>query len=326
MKNKIKLMIFSVLLIFTMILGGCGNDDKVVMITTENIDEESTAQEKEGTAEISYEPTSQEQDAGKEEATAEEKNITIEQIYKANYGDKLLTDCTGYSVNTIYYSNGTEIYWEFKYLGFDETGNYMQAYEDSDGCVKILDNYSGYYYLVEDDQISTLIYPEEGVLGIMINYTHNNLVVEQNKEGVVEAIRDVYREGDFLVVETDYVTALDDEYVYKYCLDDEYKIKELYCYFQDELLFYTRATKDAVYNEPENITQLKSSTDKRIITIKYPAGDGFDTLYQVPSDYPISLELFEYSAYLDEACTKKWTPDYSVPAGDFTDEVIYLKK
>ncbi len=334
MNSISKKMLFLVLLFLTMTLGGCGDDDKVVMITTEDTrditseesENENTISEDEYVTEAKDTSSEDNQEQNREEATDEEKKLTIEEIYQANLGDKLLSDCTGYSVNTIYYSNGSEVYSEFKYLGFDENGIYMQAYEDSDGRVEILDNYNGYYYLVGDNQVSTLIYPEDGVLGIMINYNHNNLIIEQPSEEVSETVKDVYREDGVLVVETDYITELDDKYTYKYYLDDDYKIRELFCYIEDMLVIYSRTTKDAVYNEPELITDLKADTDTRLITIKYPNKDGFDMVYQVPADYPVNLGLFEYSAYLDEACTEKWVMDYSVLPGDFTDEIIYLKK
>ncbi|MBO5426135.1 MAG: hypothetical protein J6A25_11545 [Lachnospiraceae bacterium] len=322
--NKFRYIFIVVMLGFLLGLCGCGKEDGVVMITTE---EEETTKQEDTSSDIPAvqieELTTEE--ASKEDATPEEKNITIEEIYAANSGDVLLQGSAGYSVNTIYYSDGTEVYSEFQYLGFDESGLYMQVYEDSEGYVEVLDSGNMCWYIVDNNQISTLIYPEEGMAAVMIDYSHNDMVMS-NPASSGESIADIYRLDGDLVVETTYTSEFDELYTYQYVLDDSLRIMECNCYEGEELISYFWTTKDAVYNETEELTAIRDNSDKRLVTVSFPDGSGIEYIYQVPKQYPVKLKLFGSTAYKDEGYGSEWTEISPMSDGNYADENIYIKR
>ena len=331
MKNSNKkrlnnLILFICLFCFASCLTGCNDDDsELVLITTEKSEYEDIVlpDSGDGTATAVEEPVTTET-VSTEEASDAEKSITLEDLYYANRGDVLLSGGSGCSINTIYYSGGTEIYSEYSYLGFDESGNYIQAYEDSDGNLEILDGANQYWYVYEEGRIYTKIYPEEGAAGAMINYNHNELIVTAPSAESGEVISDVYRQEGKLVIETSYTNSLDEVYTYKYFVDDALLVQEIYCYDEyGEQISYAWVTKDAVYNMPEEIINIKSSGTTRIVTLKYPDGSGFETLYEVSDTTPIKLEMYSSTAYIDESCATPWMG--AQVGGAFSDETIYIK-
>lgn len=324
--NKHKKACILLFLSMLLLLVGC-DDDKVVMITTETSEE--TLEETESTAgeiaAVNIEETTTEY-VTTEEATAEEKNITLNQIYEANRGDVLLKDgVTGYSINTVYYSQGTEVYSEFEYIGFDDNGIYMQVYEDSEGYVEVLDTSNMCWYIVDYNQVYTLIYPEEGTANLAVNYTHNEMVMSDPESGN-ESIQNVYRQDGKLVVETKGQSEFDEEYIYSYILDEEYKILECRCYEGEELISYSRTNQNAVYNEPEIIAEVKATTEKRLITVQFPDGSGIENIYTVPREYPVKLKIFNSKAYSDSECLNEWVEVSPMSNGFYADENIYMIK
>ena len=304
-------------------LVGCGKED-ITLKTTENINNEST-NEPSTTSDIApvqvMEATTEYVNI--EEASEEDKQITLQQIYVANNGDALLVDNDGYSVNTVYYADGTEIYSELQYMGFDSDGMYMQAYEDSEGYVEILDSVNMCWYVVEDESVSTVLYPEEGMAAVTIDYTHNNMVMANPKDGEA-TITKIYRADGYLVVEVDAITEYDEKLQYKYVMEDDYRILECSCYEEGELVSYYWTTTNAVYNEPELITQIKQNSDKRLITVGFPDGSGIEYIYQVPKEYPVSIKIFGSVAYSDIDCTREWNEISPMTDGNYADENIFL--
>ncbi len=322
--KRLRYIFIMAMLVFLFGLCGCGKEDGVVMITTE--EEETTTQEDTSSdiPAVQIEELTTEE-ANKEDATPEEKNITIEEIYAANSGDILLQDNTGYSVNTIYYSEGTEVYSEFQYLGFDEDGLYMQVYEDSEGYVEVLDSGNMCWYIVDNNQISTLIYPEEGMAAVMIDYSHNDMVMSDPASSG-ESIADVYRLDGELVVETTHTSEFDELYTYQYTLDDSLRIVECSCYEGDDLISYFWTTKDAVYNEAEELTAIRENREKRLITVSFPDGSGIEYIYQVPKQYPVKVKLFGSTAYKDAEYGSEWSEISPMSDGNYADENIYIKR
>ncbi len=325
-KNRLnKLICFMLILCCGLFFSGCDNDDtELVLITTEKSQQDYELPEA-NVADTAVEEPITTEIVVTEEASDEEKNVTLEELYYANRGDVLLSGGTGCSVNTVYYSGGTEVYSEYSYLGFDDSGNYIQAYEDSDGYFEVLDGSNQYWYVFEEGRIYTKIYPEEGAAGAMINYNHNGLIVKEPSEDSREVISDVYKIDGKLIIETTYTNALDEIYTYKYIVGDNLLVKEIYCYdLYGEQISYAWVTRDAVYNMPEEVLEIKTTTDMRIVTLKFPDGSGFETLYQVSSTTPIKLEMYSSTAYIDESCATPWMG--AQVGGAFSDETIYIKR
>ncbi|MBE5943838.1 MAG: hypothetical protein E7258_02850 [Lachnospiraceae bacterium] len=321
--KKLKYIVLLLLLVL-IALTGCGND-KVVLMTTEDNQVSDTKEITESEVPVVQIEDLTTEEKNREEATAEEKNITIAQIYEANSGDVFLKDGKGYSVNTIYYSHGTEVYSELQYLGFDEYGMYMQAYEDSEGYVEVLDSGNLCWYIVRNGQVSTLIYPENGMADIMIDYSHNDMVISDPASSG-ETIVDVYKLNGDLVVETSLVSEFDEEYLNRYVLDENYRIITGECYEEDELISSFWTTENAVYNESEELTAIRSDLEKRLVTVSYPDGSGVEYIYQIPRQCPVELKLFASVAYADEACNTKWVEINPMSDGFYADENIYVKK
>lgn len=324
--KRIRYIFVAMVLIVLLTLCGCGKDEGVVMITTEDSDTTSVSADTSSSdiPAVQIEDTTTEE-VNREEATPEQKAITLEDIYIANSGDILLQGGTGYSVNTIYYSEGNEVYSEFQYLGFDEAGLYMQVYEDSEGYVEVLDSGNMCWYIVEDNQISTLIYPEEGMAAIMIDYSHNDMVMSDPASSG-ETISDVYKVNGALVVETISVSEFDEEYIYRYTLDENYRVLECSCYEGEELISYFWTTENAVYNESEELASVRTGTEKRLVTVSFPDGSGIEYIYEVPREYPINIKLFGSTAYKDASYTSQWTEISPMSDGSYADENIFIKK
>lgn len=324
-KKIYKLILSVCMILFTINLSGCNDDEALVLITTEqSVSSDETSQTTE-TVDVQdttvVEPVTTEEIVT-EAATDDELNLTLEDIFYANRGDVLLSSGTGCSINTIYYSGGTEIYSEYSYLGFDENGSYIQAYEDSDGNMEVLDINNQYWYVIKDNQIYIQIYPEEGMAGAVINVYHNQLIMAEPQEDMAEEITDIYRLDGMLNIETAYTNNVDEMFSYRYVLDDALLVKEIYCYDEDgNKISYAWVTKDAVYNMPESLINLRTAVDRRLITFTYADGMGFDTIYEVPDNVAVNLELFNSDVYIDEACSTPW-----LGAGNTTeDETIYIK-
>ena len=90
----------------------CGKEDKLVLVTTEAAASQSDATTTEDIlADIREEAeNTTEEEKKREPASEEDKKVTMEAIYDANKGDTLLAGGNNYSLNTIYYSDGVEVY------------------------------------------------------------------------------------------------------------------------------------------------------------------------------------------------------------------------
>lgn len=308
-------------------LTACGKeDDKLVLVTTEAASQSDASTTEDILADIREEAeNTTEEQKKREEASEEDKKVTLEDIYNANKGDTLLAGGENYSLNTIYYSNGVEQYSEYQFLGFAQDGTYLQAYEDSNGLVQILDKEYGYWYLIDTDRICyALIYPEPSVADAIINANHNDMIISLTEAD--QKIKDIYREDGRLVVETDYNND-GEAYVFHYVLDDSYKVLEYYCYDNaGEKVSYSWVTEGNDYTYPDEIAKAHESMITRTVTFKTMEGKGLESSYTVPVDKPVQLALLEYKAYSDEACTTSWEETAADDNGLYGDETIYLKR
>lgn len=325
--RKSKQFIAGVVSVAMLMLTGCKNEEKVVLVTTEaQATQTDAATTEDILADIREEAESTTEAAPTtEEASDKDKKVTLEMIYEANKGDTLLAGGNNYSLNTIYYIDGVEQYSEYQFLGFTEDGTYLQAYEDSEGLVQILDKESGYWYLIDSDEICyALIYPEPNVADAIINTNHNDMIISLTEAD--QTIRDIYREDGDLAVETNYKNE-NYSYVFKYILDENYKVLEYYCYdATGEKVSYSWVTEGITYTFPEAVATAHESMMTRTVTFEILEGNGLTSSYTVPLDKPVQLGLLEYSAYKDEACTTVWEETESENEGMFEDEVIYLKR
>lgn len=304
-------------------LYGCGQKDELVLVTTEKNTGETTEPDEKTDDEINTVPDA-EAETVTEAASEDEQKITLEDVQSANSGDALLAGGQGCSINTIYYSNGTEIYSEYRFLGFDENGSYIQAYENSKGDVEVLDNYNQCWYVVQDNAIYTKICPEDGVSARLVDYTHNHTIMSLSDD---ETLKNVYRESGRLVFETEYTDNAMEQYTCKYYVTDTLLVDEIYCYdSSDEQLFHAWVTRDVVYNTPDEILDiLNGAVQTRTVQVSYPEGDGYNGMYFAPAAYPVILELYQYDAYTDEGCTQLWTKDIADAAGQYGDLEIFLR-
>ena len=324
--RKSKLWAACVMTAAMLALTACGKEDKLVLVTTEAAASQSDATTTEDIlADIREEAESTtEEQKKREEASEEDKKATLEAIYDANKGDTLLAGGNNYSLNTIYYSDGVEVYSEYQFLGFAEDGTYLQAYEDSNGIVQVLDKEYGYWYLIDSDKTCyALIYPEPNVADAIINTNHNDMIISLTEAD--QTIKDIYREDGDLVVETNYKND-NASYVFKYILDANYKVLEYYCYDSNgEKVSYSWVTEGNSYAYPEVIETARASTNMRTVTFRVMEGKGLENSYLIPADIPVQLALLEYKAYTDETCTTIWEETVD-DTGAYTDEVIYLKR
>lgn len=330
MKHLYKYITAAFLLVAVAMTAGCGKD-KLVMVTTEKGTNQSTDTDAETTEsladQIAATAETTEEEVIIEEPSEEENKITLDQLYDMNRGDMLLAGGVSYSLNTIYYANDAEVYSELQFLGFDENGNYLQVYEDSEGYVQILDKENLCWYVIEDNELSTLIYPEPGVADSIIEYNHNNMVFAScsDTDGV-ESINDIYRANGELTVEVKYEDETGD-YIYKYIIDSDLKVKAYTCYDSDGTkISYSWVTEDAKYTLPEIVEEARFMDIRRNVTVAFPDGDGVESIYSVSSAYPLQMRMLEYSAYSDRECAIIWSEAEPMDNGFYEDETIYMKK
>lgn len=326
MKKQMKkaVAVFALLTLGIFVLGGCGKEDKLTMVTTEHTGKEDVASP---TDETTLD-TATEEGVEIEEASAEEKNITLQQIYEANTGDKLLAGKKGYSINRIYYLNGVETASEYEYMGFDSDGNYIQVYEDYNGYIQVLDNFNACWYVftgsANDSRQLILIYPEDGLVSYLIEYTHLNMIFAYSEESG-ETIQDIYRADGDLTVETKYADENGDEYTIKYVIDENLTILEYTLYYPDGSMgVYAWTTPDVEYSTPDFVMDMKDDTETRTVTVIYPNGDGEGTTYEISATYPIDIRLTNHQAYLDADCQIEWSATIPDEYGRYPDETIYL--
>lgn len=323
MRKMYRYILYSLFCFVTLCFCGCGQKDELVLVTTEKKAEETSEQDEKTEDEADAAPVA-ENETVTEEASEEEQKLTLEDLQSANSGDALLAGGQSCSVNTVYYANGTEIYSEYRFLGFEENGSYIQVYENSEGDVEVLDNYNQCWYVYEDNALYTKICPENGVSARLVDYTHNHTVISFYDD---ETLCTVYREDGKLVFETEYTDNTEELYTCKYYVDDNLLVDEIYCYdASGEKLFYTWVTRGAVYNTPDEILAiLNGEVQTRMIQVHYPEGDGYDNVFLAPTQYPVVLELYQYTVYTDEGCTQLWSKDISGADGLYGDVSIYLR-
>lgn len=329
MKSLRKLSVGLVAGLLMVALTGCGkDDDELVLVTTEAITtEEATAID--AMAQDTTDEVTTEEVIATEEASEKEKNITIQDIYEANKGDSILAGGLSYGLNTIYYSGDTEVYSEYKYLGFDSSGMYAQVYEDSDGTVQLLDTANYYWYLIEDNELKVLLYPELYVSAAIIESNHNAMIFGLAEDDMnSHIIQDIYRREGAVVIESLYCDATGTNYLVEYVLGDNFQISEYTCYDLDgNKVSYSWVTPGATYTNPDIITEAKAMEEAyRTVTVKYVDGEELDMPYYTPVDCPIELSTVEYTAYSDQACTLEWTEVEPNEDGVYTDVTIYMKK
>lgn len=324
--RKSKLWVACVMAAAMLTLTACGKEDKLVLVTTEAAASQSDAATTEDIlADIREEAeNTTEEEKKREPASEEDKKVTLEAIYDANKGDTLLAGGNNYSLNTIYYNDGVEVYSEYQFLGFAEDGTYLQAYENSNGVVQVLDKEYGYWYRIDENKdCYALVYPEPSVADAIINTNHNDMIISLTEAD--QTMKDIYREDGDLVVETNYKNE-NASYVFQYILDANYKVLEYYCYDADgEKVSYSWVTEGNSYTYPEVIETARASTNMRTVIFHVLEGKGLENSYLIPADIPVQLALLEYKAYTDEACTTIWKEAVD-DTGAYTDEVIYLKR
>lgn len=309
-------------LILAMSLGACNKeDDKLVLVTTESKGTTDT--------ELSTTESVTTESQVTEEISDRDKGITYQDMYEANRGDVLLSGGTSYGMNTIYYSGDKEVYSEYQFLGFDAQGMYAQVYEDSEGRVEILDAANNYWYVVDGNQLSVLIYPEPYVASAIVDSKHNAFIFTLSAgEDATEIVENVYRENGKLVVETVFGNSEGENYQMEYILDDDWGVEEYYCYNMDqEKISHSIVTAGDTYEVPEVITEAQAMTDGyRTITVTYMDSDEMDMVYYAPVDIPVEISLMDYVAYSDAACTTVWAEAEPDENGIYKDVTIYMKE
>lgn len=314
-------------LILITISSGCKNDE-LVLVTTESTAAESSEDYLDSQLSELQDGAGGEEDVVKTEATDEEKSITLAQLYNANKGDALLATTSGYSVNTIYYYEGTEVYSEFQFLGFNESGDYFQAYENSDGTLEVLDakEECWYSYDPSDNAVKVLLYPEEGIYDLRVAYNHDE-VIYSPKSQAEESIKEIYRAGGELTIETSYKDANDNEYTFKYIIDENLRILSYECYdISGNMVTYAWTSIDMTYSVPEAISEYMDKDLYRDITINHLDEDREPQIYKIAAELPVQLEFLENIPYLDEKMTSIWQVDESEDGETYLDIELYLKK
>ncbi|MBQ8318871.1 MAG: hypothetical protein IJX85_11055 [Lachnospiraceae bacterium] len=313
----IKLFVISTVLMAVLTACGSDKDDELILIpvtTTEATTTEATTTEDLG-------PST-------EEAGEKDSAITVQQLRDANRGDMLLAGGLSYGLNTIYYSGDKEVFSEYHFLGFDDQGMYAQVYEDSDGYIKLLDMSSNYWYIVDDKQLSILIYPEQLVGAAIIDSNHNDMVFSfLDIDSGTELVQDVYRRDGELIVETLYGNAAGENYYVEYTLDDNWMVQEYNCFDKDGNKFsYSKVTPGASYAIPDMVTEAKAMADGyRTVNVTFTDGAQLDSTYYTPLNVPIDLSTIEYVAYSDAGCTTPWKEVEPDEAGVYKDVTIYMK-
>ncbi len=323
MKNSHRFIMGLLFLGLVTSVTGCDKKDELVMVTTEGTTEITTE------TEATTEEITTEAGPSTEEASSEEQAITFQDIYEANKGDNLLSSGESCGINIIYYSNGEVDYSEYKFLGFDDLGMYLQVFEDSDGNVQILDNINNCWLLVEDSQIYTMLYPEPYVSGAIIESNHNSMMFAlSDVDSEYEDVQHVYRQDGKLVVETLYDDGVGTSYKFIYILEDDLKISSYTCYDKnDNIVLEAKVTPNTTYTMAEELVAVQdTSVNYRTVMIKYPDGEELDMGYYLPVSCPLQLRLMDYTAYSDEACTVVWEEAAMTAEGTYGDVTIYMRK
>ena len=256
MKKTHKLIMMAAFGTMLSVIAGCG-DDKLVMSTTESTRVTTEAE------------TEDDIDYSTEEASEEEKAITLEQVFEANKGDALLNGSNGFGAELTFYESGEPIGTENYFIGFDADGNYIQACEDSSGVYRILDRSESCWYVLDQSAVYTLIYPEKDIFEQLVDYYHNDTVYTRigEEDGISENISSVYRKDGKLIVET--VMTIDgvDGGTYTYVLDDNLRIEEYVCYDAHGTILLTEKTyPDKKYDAPSFLEELRNRDNGRTIT------------------------------------------------------------
>lgn len=320
MKKTHKLIMMAAFGTMLSVIAGCG-DDKLVMSTTESTRVTTEAE------------TEDDIDYSTEEASEEEKAITLEQVFEANKGDALLNGSNGFGAELTFYESGEPIGTENYFIGFDADGNYIQACEDSSGVYRILDRSESCWYVLDQSAVYTLIYPEKDIFEQLVDYYHNDTVYTRigEEDGISENISSVYRKDGKLIVET--VMTIDgvDGGTYTYVLDDNLRIEEYVCYDAHGTILLTEKTyPDKKYDAPSFLEELRNRDNGRTITIKY-LDSNTEYSYYVTADYPVSFETFSGNVYSDEECQNpctdiSWEENLTDESGLYTDQTVFYRK
>lgn len=320
MKKTHKLIMMAAFGTMLSVIAGCG-DDKLVMSTTESTRVTTEAE------------TEDDIDYSTEEASEEEKTITLEQVFEANKGDALLNGSNGFGAELTFYESGEPIGTENYFIGFDADGNYIQACEDSSGVYRILDRSESCWYVLDQSAVYTLIYPEKDIFEQLVDYYHNDTVYTRigEEDGISENISSVYRKDGKLIVET--VMTIDgvDGGTYTYVLDDNLRIEEYVCYDAHGTILLTEKTyPDKKYDAPSFLEELRNRDNGRTITIKY-LDSNTEYSYYVTADYPVSFETFSGNVYSDEECQNpctdiSWEENLTDESGLYTDKTVFYRK
>lgn len=320
MKKTHKLIMMAAFGTMLSVIAGCG-DDKLVMSTTESTRVTTEAE------------TEDDIDYSTEEASEEEKAITLEQVFEANKGDALLNGSNGFGAELTFYESGEPIGTENYFIGFDADGNYIQACEDSSGVYRILDRSESCWYVLDQSAVYTLIYPEKDIFEQLVDYYHNDTVYTRigEEDGISENISSVYRKDGKLIVET--VMTIDgvDGGTYTYVLDDNLRIEEYVCYDAHGTILLTEKTyPDKKYDAPSFLEELRNRDNGRTITIKY-LDSNTEYSYYVTADYPVSFETFSGNVYSDEECQNpctdiSWEENLTDESGLYTDKTVFYRK
>lgn len=320
MKKTHKLIMMAAFGTMLSVIAGCG-DDKLVMSTTESTRVTTEAE------------TEDDIDYSTEEASEEEKAITLEQVFEANKGDALLNGSNGFGAELTFYESGEPIGTENYFIGFDADGNYIQACEDSSGVYRILDRSESCWYVLDQSAVYTLIYPEKDIFEQLVDYYHNDTVYTRigEEDGISENISSVYRKDGKLIVET--VMTIDGVAggTYTYVLDDSLRIEEYVCYDAHGTILLTEKTyPDKKYDAPSFLEELRNRDNGRTITIKY-LDSNTEYSYYVTADYPVSFETFSGNVYSDEECQNpctdiSWEENLTDESGLYTDKTVFYRK
>ncbi len=320
MRKKITL-VMAIIAVMCTIVACNKKDDELVLVTTEATTIETT--------EITTEEATTEAGPVIEEAVGRDSNISYEDLYEANKGDVLLSGGVSYGMNTIFYSGEEESFSEYQYLGFDNLGMYTQVYENSDGKLELLDAANMYWYVVEDNALSVLIYPEPLVAAAIIDSNHNAMIFRfADDTNSAEIVQNVYRRDGVLVVESEYANVNGTNFMFEYVLSDDWKVQEVYCYdMERQKQYYSCMTEGVAYEVPEIITKAQAMEQGyRTVSVVFVDGEEIDMSYYTPLDVPVQLSMVEYEAYSDSACTSPWAELEPDENGVYKDVTIYMKK
>ncbi|MDD6401398.1 MAG: hypothetical protein PUG10_07305 [Lachnospiraceae bacterium] len=319
MRSLHNVLIIAGLLSLASVASGCGKgDDKLVMVTTERSNDTEAIKE-EVTEAIETEGTTENT---REEASEEEKSITIDMIYEANRGEALLQDKQSYRMNKKYISDGKEEITEEYFLGVDDKGAYVQVFSNSDNETQILDNRNKVWYVTDSKGVSVLICPDEGGVEYAISYQHDNMIF--SKKGINGddlSISDVYKEAGQLVVEM----KDQKQEIYRYFLDEKYRIKKCeYCTVDGVVYCEDVISVVDSYTLPTDIRALKESENLRTVSLQFQGEDAHVREYYVDNSVPVKFTESDSKLYKDEEMKELWTEDQAGEDGKYPDITIYV--